>query len=112
MNSNSAKVEDVRIRGGMLSVSLDDGRVLSLPLAWYPSLQEASASERALWRKSAAGFGIHWPALDYDLSVEGLLRGAKEARSVLALTRRFRTQKRSLSARQRPAQCVGERPGP
>ena len=90
MNSNDAKVEKVKTADGMLSVWLDDGRILSLPLAWYPSLEEASSAERLAWRKSAAGHGIHWPALDYDLSVEGLARGAKEAPSVLASTRRFR----------------------
>ena len=94
MNSSDAKVEKVKTDGGMLSVWLDDGRILSLPLAWYPSLNESSATERLRWRKSAAGHGIHWPALDYDLSVEGLLRGAKEVPSVLASTRRFRMRKK------------------
>jgi len=92
MNSKDAKVKHVSTRGDRLTVRLEDGRVLSLPLDWYPSLRAATLAERTRWRKSAAGHGIHWPALDYDLSVEGLLRGAREIRGVLALTRTFRTR--------------------
>jgi hypothetical protein len=98
MNSNDAKVKDVGIDGDLLAVLLDDGRVISLPLQWYPSLAEATPAERTRWRKSAAGRGIHWPALDYDLSIDGLLRGAREARGVLELTRRFRAQRRARTS--------------
>jgi hypothetical protein len=101
MNSKDARVKDVGVDGDKLTVWLDDGRVISLPLRWYPSLTAATPTERARWRPSAAGRGIHWPALDYDLSVEGLLRGAKEARGVLESTRRFRAQCRMKSSRSR-----------
>jgi hypothetical protein len=94
MNSRDVKVKDVSTRGGLLTVSLSDGRILSLPLDWYPSLKKSSVSERSLWRRSGGGSGIHWPALDYDLDVEGLLLGAKEMPQVLAFTRRFRALKR------------------
>jgi len=56
-----------------LSVDLANGRTIIVPLAWYPRLFHASASDRADW---SAGFGIHWPSIDEDLSSEGLLRGA------------------------------------
>jgi hypothetical protein len=95
MNSKSAKVKDVGTDGEMLTVWLDDGRVIGLPLRWYPSLEDATPAERTRWRLSAAGRGIHWPGLDYDLSVDGLLRGAREARGVLAMTRRFRAHRRA-----------------
>jgi Protein of unknown function (DUF2442) len=112
MSSRDARVKDVGTDGDMLTVRLDDGRIISLPLRWYPSLAAATPEERAGWRPSAAGRGIHWPALDYDLSIEGLLCGAREARGVLALTRRFRAARtgalksrlgRALSVREPPA---------
>jgi hypothetical protein len=95
MNSKDAKVMDVGTDGGMLTVGLGDGRVIRLPLHWYPSLAEATPAERTRWHPSAAGRGIHWPALDYDLSVEGLVQSAREARDVLALTRSFRAHRRA-----------------
>ena len=102
MNSKDAKVKNVSTAGGKLTVWVDDGRVLSLPLEWYPSLKSASPAQRTRWRKSGAGHGIHWPALDYDLSVEGLLAGAREAKTILAHTRKFRAQSIAPSVR-RPA---------
>ncbi len=95
MNSKDAKVKDVRTSGGKLTVWLDDGRVLALPLSWYPSLAEATAAERADWRPCGAGQGTHWSALDYDLDIEGLLAGCREAPNALAYTRRFRASRGS-----------------
>jgi hypothetical protein len=93
MNSRDAKVKDVRTSAGKLTVWLDDGRVLTLPLAWFPSLVESTVAERATWRPCGAGQGIHWPAIDYYLEVEALLGGRKEAPNALAYTRRFRALK-------------------
>ncbi len=67
----------VRFATDRLSAELADGRVISVPLAWFPRLLNASAAERNNWQLSAAGFGVHWPDLDEDLSAEGLLRGAR-----------------------------------
>jgi hypothetical protein len=106
MNPTAAKVENVSIDNDRLTVWLSDGRVLGLPLAWYPLLKEASLAERAVWRRSAAGHGVHWPALDYDLSVEGLLAGAKEARGVLAYTRRLRARPGRVRRRPRALAAV------
>ena len=78
MNSKPAKVDAISTAEGLLTVWLKDGRILSLPLVWYPSLAKATVAERELWQPSGAGRGIHWPALDYDLSVEGLLEGRHE----------------------------------
>lgn len=71
------QVRDVRVTDEILSVTLADGRTISVPLAWYPRLLRASPEARANWEIAGAGFGIHWPDVDEDLSVEGLLRGAK-----------------------------------
>jgi Protein of unknown function (DUF2442) len=70
------RVSDVRVDEDVLSVDLMDGRTISVPLAWFPRLISATAPQRSNWQVSAGGFGIHWPDIDEDLSVEGLLRGA------------------------------------
>ena len=82
MNSLSAKVKNVTVGRETLRVELQDGRVLTVPLAWYPTLVHATAAEVRRWKPCGAGTGIFWPALDYHLSVEGLLRGAREAEGV------------------------------
>lgn len=70
-----SRVADVRVSAQALTVKLRDGRKISAPLAWFPRLQSASTEDRAVWEPSAAGHGIHWPRIDEDLSIEGLLRG-------------------------------------
>ncbi len=74
------RVEAVEFSDEFLIVSLKDGRRISVPLEWYPRLLRASASERANWKISGGGYGIHWPDIDEDLSTEGLLRGAPSPR--------------------------------
>jgi hypothetical protein len=66
---------DVRIDDAMLRVSLDDGREVSAPVAWFPRLRDASALDRSNWRLIGQGEGIHWEAIDEDISVLGLLAG-------------------------------------
>lgn len=58
-----------------LAVDLRDGRTISTPIQWYPSLRDASPAQRSNWRLIGSGIGIHWPDLDEDLSVEGMLAG-------------------------------------
>jgi Protein of unknown function (DUF2442) len=58
-----------------LSVDLADGRRITVPLAWFPRLLHATAEQRGSWELLGDGQGIHWPEIDGDLSVEGLLRG-------------------------------------
>ena len=70
------RVMDVRFDEDRLMVDLMDGRTIAVPLAWYPRLLHATPEQRADWSKCAGGFGIHWEAVDEDLSTEGLLRGA------------------------------------
>ena len=70
------RVRDVRIEDDTLSVALMDGRTISVPLAWFPRLMDASDEQRANWEIAGAGYGIHGPDVDEDLSTEGLLRGA------------------------------------
>ena len=69
------RVKDVRCTRDTLRVDLLDGRTISVPLAWYPRLLHATPQQRARWQVAGGGYGIHWPDIDEDLSVEGLLRG-------------------------------------
>ena len=73
------RVKDVRLTEDTLVVGLMDGRTIIVPLAWYPRLLDASPEQRRNWMVSSAGYGIHWPEIDEDLSTEGLLRGAPAA---------------------------------
>lgn len=74
------RVKDIRFDEDSMSVDLMDGRMITVPLTWYPRLLEAKPEERSLWEPCAAGYGIHWPLLDEDLSTEGLLRGIPAVR--------------------------------
>ena len=70
------QVKDVSCTDDTISVDLFDGRRITVPLAWYPRLLHATRDQRAKWEIGGAGYHIHWPDLDEDLSTEGLLRGA------------------------------------
>jgi len=78
------RVAEVEVTDDVLSVSLMDGRNISVPLVWYPRLLAASAQQRRNWKVAGGGYGIHWPDIDEDLSTEGLLRGAPASRTGLA----------------------------
>ncbi len=69
------KIVRVRITEDTLSVDLEDGRTISVPLSWYPRLVYATPEERMNFRIVGAGYGIHWPDLDEDIGIEGLLLG-------------------------------------
>lgn len=68
--------ESVEFTADELIVSLLDGRKVSVPLSWYPRLAAADDKQRANWELLGDGQGIHWPDIDEDLSVSGILRGA------------------------------------
>jgi hypothetical protein len=77
--SADERVRAVRIDAESLSVTLMDGRTISVPLAWFSRLLDATPT-RAKWELAGAGYGLHWPNADEDVSTEGLLRGAPAAR--------------------------------
>jgi hypothetical protein len=70
-------IEDVQTANDTLTVRLVDGRTISTPLAWYPRLLEASEEERDDWELIGGGIGVHWPQIDEDLSLAGMLRGVR-----------------------------------
>ena len=71
------RIADVSVSDDELHVQLMDGRGLSVPLAWFPRLLAGTAKQRRNVEVAGAGYGLHWPELDEDLSTEGLLRGAR-----------------------------------
>jgi hypothetical protein len=71
----------VQVNEDALSVELSDGRVITVPLAWYPRLVHGTPEEREKWRLSGGGHGIHWSELDEDISIENLLAGKPSGES-------------------------------
>ena len=65
---------DVSCTDDELSVVFSDGRTVVVPLAWFPRLVRASAKQRADWELIGGGVGIHWEAVDEDISVASLLQ--------------------------------------
>ena len=78
---------DVQVKDDSLSVELADGRKISVPLGWYPRLAHATPAERADWKLIGSGSGIHWPAVDEDVSIAGLVAGRASAESQASLQR-------------------------
>lgn len=89
------RIMTVSIDDEQLTLSLEDGRVVSVPLSWYPRLRYGSAEERQHFQISGAGFGIHWPDLDEDIGVEGILLGRKSMESQASFQQWMEKRKRS-----------------
>jgi hypothetical protein len=79
MSFSDLKIKHIKTSADTLTVELMDGRVLTVPLAYYPTLLHATEAERQDCQPIGAGYGIEWTALDYHLSVEGLMQGLPEA---------------------------------
>ncbi len=78
---NVLEATGVTVTEDTLSVDLQDGRTISVPLAWFPRLEHATPAERANWRLIGQGMGIHWEGIDEDISVEGLFAGRPSGES-------------------------------
>lgn len=81
------RVSNIAITDELLSVQLRDGRIISVPLAWYPRLQYATSKQRDNWEIGPDGYEIHWPDIDEDLSTEGLLLGLPAAKKTMPIQR-------------------------
>jgi hypothetical protein len=75
------RAKQVHCTDDELTVVLADGRSISVPLAWFPRLLHATEDQRSNFEMLGDGYGIHWPNIDEDISVEGLLRGVRSPRS-------------------------------
>jgi len=71
---SEALAVDVSCSAHSLNVTLADGRTISVPLAWFPRLLEATPAQRAEWELIGGGIGIHWEAIDEDISIASLLQ--------------------------------------
>lgn len=74
VDSSEALAVEVSCSDDALTVALDDGRAVSVPLLWFPRLFNATPKERREWEFIGGGLGIHWEAIDEDISVASLLR--------------------------------------
>jgi len=83
----AALAQHVAVTDDTLVVDLVDGRTVSVPIAWYPRLAHGTPRERSNWRLLGRGEGIHWPDLDEDISVEGLLAGRRSGETQASLRR-------------------------
>jgi hypothetical protein len=70
---------DVEVTADHLRVELADGRSISVPIGWFPRLLKADVAARSHWQLIGRGVGIHWPEIDEDISVAGLLRGERSS---------------------------------
>jgi hypothetical protein len=81
------KIINVTISDDTLAVDLEDGRTIAVPIGWFPRLAYGTPAERANFQISGAGYGIHWPDLDEDIGIEGLILGKKSTESQASFER-------------------------
>lgn len=74
----TALAKGVEFDDAMMHVIFTDGRVLSVPLAWLPVLRRATSEQRARYEIGGGGISLHWPELDEDLSIAGLMAGVDQ----------------------------------
>lgn len=89
------RIMHVSISDDTLTVDLEDGRTISVPIAWYPRLAYGTPAERSNFQISSAGYGIHWPDLDEDIGIEGLLAGKRSNESAASFERWLRRRQQS-----------------
>src|SRR5437870_7909383 len=103
-NNSEPRIKRVRVTKDEIIADLVDGRVISVPLVWSWRLSEATPKQRAKFRLIGDGQGIHWPKIDEDISVEGMLHGIpahRPRRATGAKSRASRNQSTS-NRRTRP----------
>ena len=81
------QVQQVVVTDDYLTVEISDGRNISVPLAWYPRLQNGSQKERNNWRLTDSQEGIHWEDLDEDISLKNIILGQPSGESQTSLQR-------------------------
>ncbi|MCZ7645479.1 MAG: DUF2442 domain-containing protein [Planctomycetota bacterium] len=79
--TQTARIQSLKVSDEELVVDLVDGRTLAVPVGWFPRLAHATPKERAAWRLIGQGHGVHWAELDEDISVDNLLAGKQSGES-------------------------------
>ena len=108
MSSSVVEVQEARARSvtvtaADLAIDLVDGRTITVPLMWFPRLWNGNAKERKRFEIFGDGAYIHWPALDEDLTVVGLLAGRRSGESAESLEKWLRSRKARPRGGQRPS---------
>lgn len=88
-----ARAQEVRVEEDKLVIDLVDGRSISAPLAWYPRLWYGTSEERSKFEITGDGKYIHWPDLDEDLSIAGILVGHHSGESAESLKKWLESRK-------------------
>ena len=99
MNTSTVEIKvpsaiGVEVSESTLSIELNDGRTISVPVGWYPRLTHATRKERDNWKIIGGGQGIHWEDIDEDISVEGLLQGNPSGESQSSLRKWLKSRDR------------------
>ncbi len=80
VGSPDPRIQHLSVTEDAITAELDDGRVISVPLAWSWRLSEATAEQRANFQLIGGGLGVHWPDIDEDISARGMLHGTPAPR--------------------------------
>jgi len=94
---SSPNATGVEVSDHDLTVSLSDGRDVTVPLSWYPRLSHATGEHRRVWELVGGGHGIHWPELDEDISVQNLLLGQPSGEGARSFVRWKQWYQRKLA---------------
>jgi hypothetical protein len=97
VEADSPVAQNVTVSADALTVDLSDGGILVVPLTWFPRLLHGSMAERSNWRLVGKGSGIHWPDLDEDVSIEGLLLGRPSGESESSFQKWLQSRSRCSS---------------
>ena len=74
-NKHYPEITDVEVGEDIISAKLSDGRTISIPIAWFDRLEKATKEQLEVFEISPAGYGIHWPEIDEDISVRAFIDG-------------------------------------
>lgn len=99
---NLVKIVRATVTDDTLAVDLEDGRTIAVPIGWFPRLAYGTPAERINFQISGAGYALHWPDLDEDIGVEGLLLGKKSTESQSSFERWLK--RRTPTAGDRPTE--------
>lgn len=99
------QIKTICISDDTLTVDLEDGRTIAVPIGWYPRLAYGTPAERDNFQISGAGYGIHWPDLNEDIGVEGLLWGKKSTESQASFEQWLNSRNCILPSRSNVLEC-------